>query len=118
MADLAEFAVVGGSGFYEFLEGAEEVKIDTPFGAPSEPITVGEGAGPRLASLPRHGRDTRFPPHKIPYRANMWALRSVGVRRVLAPTAVGSLTPSQGPGTLVVPDQLVDRTRPRSQTSH
>src|SRR5438445_108900 len=116
MADLAEIAVVGGSGFYEFLEDAEEVKIDTPFGAPSDPITVGEVAGRRVAFLPRHGRDHRFPPHKIPYRANMWALRSLGVRRVLAPTAVCSLTPSYGPGTLVVPDQLVDRTRTREQT--
>jgi 5'-methylthioadenosine phosphorylase len=112
----ASIAVVGGSGFYEFLEDAEEVKIDTPFGAPSDPVTVGEVAGRRVAFLPRHGRDHRFPPHKIPYRANMWALRSLGVRRVLAPTAVGSLTASYGPGTLVIPDQLVDRTRTRDQT--
>ena len=116
MPDLAGIAVVGGSGFYQFLESAEEIKIDTPFGAPSDPITVGEVAGQRVAFLPRHGRDHRFPPHKIPYRANMWALRSLGVRRVLAPTAVGSLTPSYGPGTLVIPDQLVDRTRTREQT--
>jgi len=116
MADLAEIAVVGGSGFYEFLEDAEQVKIDTPFGAPSDSITVGEVAGRPVAFLPRHGRDHRFPPHKIPYRANMWALRSVGVRRVLAPTAVGSLTHRYGPGTLVFPDQLVDRTRTRVQT--
>jgi 5'-methylthioadenosine phosphorylase len=116
MADLAEIAVVGGSGFYEFGEDAEEVTIDTPFGAPSDPITVGEVAGRRVAFLPRHGRDHRYPPHKIPYRANMWALRSIGVRRVLAPTAVGSLTHSYGPGTLAFPDQLVDRTRTRVQT--
>ena len=98
MADLAEIAVVGGSGFYEFCEDAEEVTIDTPFGAPSDPITVGEVAGRRVAFLPRHGRDHRFPPHKIPYRANLWALRSIGVRRVLAPTAVGSLTHLVRPG--------------------
>jgi 5'-methylthioadenosine phosphorylase len=116
MPDLASIAVVGGSGFYQFLEGAEEIKIDTPFGAPSDPIAVGEVASRRVAFLPRHGRDHRFPPHKIPYRANMWALRSLGVRRVLAPTAVGSLTVSYGPGTLVIPDQLVDRTRTRAQT--
>ena len=113
---LASMAVVGGSGFYEFLEDAEEVKIDTPFGPPSDPITLGEVAGRRVAFLPRHGRDHRFPPHKIPYRANMWALRSLGVRRVLAPTAVGSLTPAYGLGTLVIPDQLVDRTRTREST--
>src|ERR1022692_4489227 len=84
MADVASIAVVGGSGFYEFLEDAEEVKLDTPFGPPSDPITVGEMAGRRVAFLPRHGRDHRFPPHKIPYRANMWALRSLGVRRAAA----------------------------------
>src|SRR6266699_5525321 len=78
---LASIAVVGGSGFYEFLEDAEEFKLDTPFGAPSDPITVGEVAGRQVAFLPRHGRDHRFPPHKIPYRANIWALRSLGVRR-------------------------------------
>jgi 5'-methylthioadenosine phosphorylase len=116
MAGVAAIGVVGGSGFYEFLSDAEEIKIDTPFGAPSDPVTVGEVGGRRVAFLPRHGRDHRFPPHRIPYRANMWALRSLGVRRVLAPTAVGSLTPSYGPGTLVVPDQLVDRTRTREQT--
>ncbi|MBV9450001.1 MAG: S-methyl-5'-thioadenosine phosphorylase [Streptosporangiaceae bacterium] len=116
MTPIADIAVVGGSGFYEFLEDAEEVKVDTPFGAPSDPVAVGEVGGKRVAFLPRHGRDHRFPPHKIPYRANMWALRSLGVRRIVAPTAVGSLTPSYGPGTLVVPDQLVDRTRNRVQT--
>jgi 5'-methylthioadenosine phosphorylase len=116
MPDLASIAVVGGSGFYQFLEGAEEIKVDTPYGAPSEAVAVGDVAGQRVAFLPRHGRDHRFPPHKIPYRANMWALRSLGVRRVLAPTAVGSLTVSYGPGTLVIPDQLVDRTRTRAQT--
>jgi 5'-methylthioadenosine phosphorylase len=116
MAAIAEIGVIGGSGFYEFLTDAEEVKVETPFGDPSEIITVGEVEGKRVAFLPRHGKDHRFPPHKIPYRANLWALRSLGVRQVLAPSAVGSLTPSYGPGTLVIPDQLVDRTRSRIQT--
>src|SRR5881398_75421 len=116
MADLAEIAVVGGSGFYEFGEDAEEVKIDTPFGPPSDPVVTGEVAGRRVAFLPRHGRDHRFPPHRIPYRANLWALRSLGVRQVLAPSAVGSLTTAYKPGTLAIPDQLVDRTRTREQT--
>jgi 5'-methylthioadenosine phosphorylase len=92
------------------------VKVTTPFGEPSEAVLVGEVAGKRVAFLPRHGRDHRFPPHKIPYRANMWALRSVGVRRIIAPSAVGSLTTSYGPGTLIIPDQLVDRTGGREQT--
>ena len=99
MAELAEIAVIGGSGFYEFLEDAGEVTVDTSFGAPSDPITVGEVAGRRVAFLPRHGRDHRFPPHKIPYRANLWALRSLGVRQVLAPCAVGGLQLEHGPGT-------------------
>ncbi len=116
MSDLAEIGVIGGSGFYAFLEAAEEVQVQTPFGPPSEHLTIGDVAGKRVAFLPRHGKDHRFPPHKIPYRANLWALRSVGVRQVIAPSAVGSLTPNYGPGTLVVPDQLVDRTTGRIQT--
>ena len=116
MAAVADIGVIGGSGFYEFLADADEVKVETPYGDPSEAVLVGEVAGRRVAFLPRHGRDHRFPPHKIPYRANMWALRSLGVRRILAPSAVGSLTPSYGPGTLAVPDQLVDRTTSRVQT--
>jgi len=90
--------------------------VQTPFGEPSDPVLVGEVAGRRVAFLPRHGRDHRYPPHRIPYRANLWALRSLGVRQILAPSAVGSLTASYGPGTLVVPDQLVDRTTGRDQT--
>jgi 5'-methylthioadenosine phosphorylase len=117
VTELAEIGVIGGSGFYEFFDsGAEEVPIETPFGPPSDPLVVGEVGGRRVAFLPRHGRDHRFAPHKIPYRANLWALRSVGVRQVLAPSAVGSLTPAYGPGTLAVPDQLVDRTTGRVQT--
>jgi 5'-methylthioadenosine phosphorylase len=115
-AGQADIAVIGGSGFYEFFNDAEEVAIDTPFGEPSEKILIGEVEGKRVAFLPRHGRDHRYPAHKIPYRANLWALRSVGVRRVIAPSAVGSLTASYGPGTLIVPDQLVDRTGGREQT--
>ena len=116
MTAVADIGVIGGSGFYEFLTDSDEVKVDTPFGEPSEAVLVGEVEGRRVAFLPRHGRDHRFPPHKIPYRANMWALRSLGVRRILAPSAVGSLAVSYGPGTLVIPDQLVDRTRGRLQT--
>jgi 5'-methylthioadenosine phosphorylase len=116
MPPIADIGVIGGSGFYQFLDQAEEVKADTPFGPPSDPITVGEVAGRRVAFVPRHGRDHRFPPHRIPYRANLWALRSLGVRQVVAPSAVGSLTADFGPGTLAVPDQLVDRTRSRENT--
>ncbi|MFB9838518.1 S-methyl-5'-thioadenosine phosphorylase [Actinoallomurus acaciae] len=115
----AEIGVIGGSGFYSFLDDVEEVKVTTPYGPPSDPIAIGTlpgGPGRRVAFLPRHGRDHRFPPHKIPYRANLWALRSLGVRQVVAPSAVGSLTAAYGPGTLCVPDQLIDRTSGRAQT--
>ncbi len=116
MSDLAEIGVIGGSGFYEFLHSFDEFAIETPFGWPSDPLVIGEVAGKRVAFVPRHGRDHRFAPHAIPYRANLWALRSVGVRQILAPSAVGSLTVDLPPGTLAVPDQLVDRTYGRSQT--
>ncbi|MCW2726897.1 MAG: methylthioadenosine phosphorylase [Frankiales bacterium] len=114
----AEIGVIGGSGFYAFLDGAREVDVETPYGPPSDRIVVGEVGGRSVAFLPRHGRDHRFPPHRIPYRANLWALRSLGVRQVLAPCAVGGLRPELGPGSLVVPDQLVDRTSGRVQTFH
>jgi 5'-methylthioadenosine phosphorylase len=78
----ADIGVIGGSGFYEFLESADEVSVDTPYGVPSDPIVTGEVAGRKVAFVPRHGRDHRFPPHKIPYRANLWALRSLGVRQI------------------------------------
>src|SRR5579859_939732 len=116
MTDRVGVGVIGGSGFYEFLDNPSHVEVDTPYGAPSDPIAVGEVAGRPVAFLPRHGHDHRFPPHKIPYRANLWALHSLGVRQVVAPSAVGSLTTSFGPGTLVIPDHLVDRTRTRVQT--
>jgi 5'-methylthioadenosine phosphorylase len=112
----AEIGVLGGSGFYAFLDDAEEVVVETPYGLPSDPIVLGEVEGRKVAFLPRHGRDHRFPPHRVPYRANLWALRSLGVRQVLAPCAVGGLRPHLGPGTLVIPDQLVDRTTSRVQT--
>jgi 5'-methylthioadenosine phosphorylase len=116
VTELASIGVIGGSGFYEFLDSADEVSVQTPFGPPSDPLVIGELAGQRVAFIPRHGRDHRFPPHKIPYRANLWALRSVGVRQVIAPSAVGSLTAAHGPGTLVIPDQVVDRTWGREHT--
>jgi 5'-methylthioadenosine phosphorylase len=112
----AELAVIGGSGLYALLEGATEHTVQTPYGPPSDPITIAEVAGRSVAFLPRHGRDHRHPPHLIPYRANLWALRSVGVRQILAPCAVGGLRPELGPGTFVVPDQLIDRTSGRAQT--
>ena len=111
----ADIGVIGGSGLYSLLEGTEHV-VETPYGQPSDPITVAEVGGRRVAFLPRHGKDHRYPPHRIPYRANLWALRELGVRQILAPCAVGGLLPDLGPGTFVLPDQLVDRTSGRQQT--
>src|SRR3954469_16542496 len=116
MNATAEIGVVGGSGLYALLEDAEEFDVSTPYGPPSDPVTVAQVGDRRVAFLPRHGRDHRFPPHKIPYRANLWALRALGVRQILAPCAVGGLRPELGPGTFVVPDQLIDRTSGRAQT--
>jgi len=107
---IAEVAVIGGTGFYSFLDDYEEHTVETPYGAPSAPIAVGTVAGRTVAFLPRHGQHHEYPPHAIPYRANLWALRSLGVRQVLAPCAVGGLRPEVAPGDIVVPDQLVDRT--------
>jgi 5'-methylthioadenosine phosphorylase len=112
----ADVAVIGGSGFYSFLDDAEEVAVATPYGDPSAPVTVGEVAGRRVAFLPRHGRAHEYPPHLINYRANLWALASLGVRQVLTPCAVGGLRDEVAPGDLVVPDQLVDRTSGRART--
>ncbi|MGW2488139.1 S-methyl-5'-thioadenosine phosphorylase [Streptomyces sp. NPDC001606] len=113
---VAEVAVIGGSGFYQLLDDAERVDVETPYGRPSDAVAVGSVAGRRVAFLPRHGKDHAFPAHKINYRANLWALRSLGVRQILAPCAVGSLRRELGPGSVVVPDQLVDRTGGRIQT--
>jgi 5'-methylthioadenosine phosphorylase len=112
----AEIAVIGGSGFYSFLGDVEQRRVTTPYGQPSAPVSIGTLADRRVAFLPRHGPHHERPPHRINYRANAWALRSVGVRQVLAPCAVGSLTPDLEPGDIVVPDQLVDRTQGRHQS--
>jgi 5'-methylthioadenosine phosphorylase len=114
--DIATTAVIGGSGLYALLADAEEHSVDTPYGPPSDAITVATVGDQRVAFLPRHGRDHRHPPHRIPYRANIYALKRLGVRQILAPCAVGGLRAELGPGTLVVPDQLIDRTSGRIQT--
>jgi len=112
----ADIGVFGGSGFTRFLDDAEEVTVETPYGPPSDRFTVGELGGRRVAFLPKHGREHHLPPHRIPYRANVWAMRELGVRRILGPCAAGSLDPAVPPGTFVVCDQFVDRTRGREDT--
>lgn len=117
-ADRADIGVIGGSGFYTFFDAGAttEIAMDTPYGPPSDPLFVGTVAGRRVAFLARHGAGHRTPAHRVNYRANLWALRALGVRQVLGPCAVGSLVPAHGPGVLVVPDQLIDRTSGRVQT--
>jgi 5'-methylthioadenosine phosphorylase len=112
----AEVGVFGGSGFYSFLEDVETVEVETPYGKPSAPFTIGEIGGTRVAFLPRHGPNHELPPHRIPYRANVWAMRELGVRRIIGPNASGALTNELELGEFVVCDQFVDRTSGREDT--
>ena len=116
MTHQAEIGVFGGSGFYALLDEVREIKVDTPYGAPSDSIFLAEIAGRRVAFLPRHGRRHTIPPHKINYRANVWAMRSLGVKAAISPCAAGSLQLAVKPGDFVVCDQFVDRTSGRADT--
>jgi 5'-methylthioadenosine phosphorylase len=116
VADSAEIGVFGGSGFYSLLDDVREVKVDTPYGPPSDSLFLAEVAGRRVAFLPRHGRRHVLPPHRINYRANVWAMRSLGVKAVISPCAAGSLAHDVKPGDFVVCDQFVDRTSGRADT--
>lgn len=108
--------IIGGSGFYSLLDDAEQHDVETPYGAPSGTITSGVLGGRPVLFVPRHGVGHRYPPHLVPYRANLWALRSLGARQVVSLSAVGSLTPGLPPGSFVIPDQVVDRTSGRAHT--
>ncbi|PZE38560.1 MULTISPECIES: MTAP family purine nucleoside phosphorylase [unclassified Curtobacterium] len=114
----ATIGVIGGSGLYELFEPgtADEIDVPTPFGATSSPISIGTMSGRRVAFLTRHGRTHSVAPHRIEHRANLWALRSLGVRAVVSSSAVGGLHPDYAPGTFVVTDQLIDRTWGRADT--
>ncbi|MBV8067561.1 MAG: S-methyl-5'-thioadenosine phosphorylase [Candidatus Eremiobacteraeota bacterium] len=112
----AEIGVFGGSGFYSLIEDAHERWVETPYGAASDKVALGEIAGRRVAFLPRHGKDHRFPPQSINYRANLWAMKSLGVKWIIGPTAAGSLSLDYKPGSMAVCDQLVDRTSGRKDT--
>jgi 5'-methylthioadenosine phosphorylase len=112
----AEIGVFGGSGFYSLLSDAQDIKIDTPYGAPSDLVTIGTVAGREVAFLPRHGKLHQHPPHAIPYRANIWAMKELGVTRIIGPNAVGSLQAHIKPGDFVICDQFVDRTSGRKDT--
>ena len=111
-------AVIGGSGLYRLFDDATSisVEVDTPYGRPSAPITIGERAGRRVAFLPRHGGGHSEAPHLINYRANIWALASLGVTAIISSSAVGGVSPEYPPGLLVVTDQFIDRTSGRADT--
>jgi 5'-methylthioadenosine phosphorylase len=112
----AEIGVFGGSGFYSLFDSVAERPVETPYGPPSAPVAIGEIRGTTVAFIPRHGRGHELPPHRIPYRANVWAMREVGVRRIVGPCASGALRSDLALGEFVVCDQFVDRTSGRADT--
>jgi 5'-methylthioadenosine phosphorylase len=114
--DRAEIGVFGGSGFYSFLDKVELIRVETPYGAPSDEVAIGKVGDRNVAFIPRHGRKHTIPPAAINYRANLWALHSLGVTRVIGPNASGSLQPNIKPGDFVVSDQFIDRTSGRADT--
>ena len=114
--DSARVGVIGGSGFYELLENAREVRLETPFGDPSDVYFLGEIGDVPVAFLPRHARGHRILPSEVNYRANIWGMKALGVRYVLSASAVGSLREELRPLDIVVPDQLFDRTKARPST--
>src|SRR5436190_2232980 len=116
MPQTAELGIFGGSGFYEWLDIAEQVEVQTPFGPPSGAIAVADVGGRRVAFLPRHGPNHEVPAPFVNYRANVWAMRELGVHRIIGPSAVGSLQPDLHPGDLMICDQFIDRTAGRSDT--
>ncbi len=115
-SDQIAVGIIGGSGFYELFDDVVEHALDTPYGEPSAPIVVGEIEGRAVGFLPRHGRRHELPPHRINYRANLWALSELGATDIILPCAAGSLQADVKPGHFVVADQLVDRTRGRVDT--
>lgn len=116
--ERAHVGIIGGSGVYDpgIFENVKEIKVDTPYGNPSDLILVGEVRGVKVAFLPRHARGHRIPPHMINYRANVWAMKALGVKWLIAVSAVGSLREDYKPGHLVVPDQYIDMTKGRKYT--
>lgn len=114
---LAKIGVFGGSGFYSFLENIEEVRVETPYGMPSDNLFIGQIGKHKVAFMPRHGRNHSILPHLINYRANVWAMKSIGVERVISPCASGSLQKHVKPGDFVICDQFVDWTDGRKSTT-
>ena len=118
MTETAEIGIIGGTGVYDQdnFENVKEIKVFTPFGETSDLVSVGIYKNVRVAFIPRHGRNHTIPPHRVNYRANVWALKQLGVKRIIASSAVGSLREDYEPGNFVIPDQLIDRTKKRLDT--
>ncbi|MCJ7613846.1 S-methyl-5'-thioadenosine phosphorylase [Candidatus Bathyarchaeota archaeon] len=118
LKENAEIGIIGGTGVYDqdSFEDTKEIKVFTPFGETSDLVSVGLYKGIKVAFIPRHGRNHTIPPHRVNYRANVWALKQLGVKRIIASAAVGSLREDYGPGTFVIPDQFIDRTKKRFDT--
>ena len=114
----AEIAIIGGTGIYntEIISNNQTLDLETPYGKTSDSLTIGEFSGKKIAFLPRHGKKHSVPPHKINFRANIWALNEIGVKRIIAPCAVGSLRENMEPGHIAIPDQFIDRTKDREST--
>lgn len=112
----ADVGVFGGSGFYDLLDNVQEIRIETPYGAPSDNLAIGKLGDKTVAFLPRHGKKHDLPPHKINYRANLWAMKSLGVKRIISPCAAGSLQTHVKPGEFVICDQFVNKTWGRPDT--
>ena len=116
MPATAEIGIFGGSGFYGWLDAADEIEVTTPYGPPSGSIALADVGGRRVAFLPRHGPNHEVSAPFVNYRANVWAMHELGVRRIIGPSAVGSLRPDLHPGDLVICDQFFDRTSGRADT--
>ena len=114
----AEIAIIGGTGIYntEIISNSQKLDLETPYGKTSDSLTIGEFNGKKIVFLPRHGKIHRVRRHKINFRANIWALKEIGVKRIIAPCAVGSLRENMEPGHIAIPDQFIDRTKDRDST--
>lgn len=118
MVNSADIGIIGGTGVYDpgLFSAKREIKVHTPYGEPSDLVTIGEYSGVKVAFIPRHGRGHRIPPHSINNRANIWALKQLGIKRIIAPSAVGSLQQDFKPGDIAISDQFVDFTKKREYT--
>lgn len=112
----ADIGVFGGSGFHSLMDEYQEIEIETPYGFPSDKIAIGTIGNKKVAFLPRHGKNHQYPPHKIPYLANIVAFKMLGVKQIIAPNCVGSLQSNIKPGDFVICDQFIDRTSGRKDT--